>query len=81
MLSAYIAAAMARAHYEIIENGDEPYYGSIPGLDGVWAVGATLEQAREELQEVLEDWILVRVRLGLDVPRLGDIDLNVQPVA
>lgn len=76
MLSAYIAAAMARAHYEIIENGDEPYYGEIPGLQGVWAVGPTLEATRAELQEVLEDWILVRIREGLEVPELEGISLN-----
>jgi predicted RNase H-like HicB family nuclease len=76
MLTEYIRAAMRKAHYEIIENGDEPYWGHIPGLQGVWSVGATLEAAREELREVLEDWILAHVADGVPVPAADGIDLN-----
>jgi predicted RNase H-like HicB family nuclease len=72
---------MARAHYEIIENGDEPYWSEIPGLQGVWAVGATLEAARSELQDALEGWILVGLHLGHDIPPIGDIPLTPQAVA
>ena len=56
MLTAYITAAMARARYRIIEDGS--YYGAIPGLRGVWASASSLEACREELQEVLEDWLV-----------------------
>src|ERR1019366_4851288 len=38
MILRYINAAMERAHYEIIEDA-EPFYGSIPGIQGVWATG------------------------------------------
>ena len=43
MITEYIEAALARAKYEIIED-EEPYYGEVPGLNGVWATGKTLEE-------------------------------------
>jgi len=56
----YIEAAMRRAKYEILQD-DESYYGEIPGFDGVYANAPTLEVCREQLAEVLEDWILIGV--------------------
>jgi predicted RNase H-like HicB family nuclease len=73
MLTAYITAAMARARYKIIDDGT--YFGEIPGLQGVWANAKTLEACREELQEVLEDWIVVKLRDGDKLPRLGRVQL------
>lgn len=75
MLTEYIRAAMRHAKYEILEDGT--FFGTIPGLKGLWANGQTLEACREELQSTLEDWILVRVRLGHEIPAIDDIDLNV----
>jgi len=67
MLTAYIQAAMRHAHYEVIEHA-KPYYGEIPACPGVWATGQTLENCRQELQEVLEDWIVLGLRLGHPIP-------------
>ena len=39
MLLGYLTAAMERAHYEIIED-EEPFYGEVPGLQGVWEYAA-----------------------------------------
>jgi hypothetical protein len=41
MLTKYIQGAMRRARYEML-SGEEPFYGEIPGFDGVYAVGRTL---------------------------------------
>jgi predicted RNase H-like HicB family nuclease len=70
MLLEYIEAAMARAKYEIIDD-EEPYYGEIPQLKGVWATGKTLEECRKRLSEVIEGWIIVRLKKGLPIPPLG----------
>ena len=51
---------MRRAHYEILSD-DGSYYGEIPGFDGVFANAETLEACREQLEEVLEDWILLGI--------------------
>jgi predicted RNase H-like HicB family nuclease len=69
MLIAYINAALRHAEYEILGD-DEGYYGSIPDLSGVWANRPTLEACREELQEVVEEWLLLRLRRGASIPVL-----------
>ena len=73
MLTAYIAAAMAQAAYKILEDGS--YFGEVPGLQGVWADGATLEECRRVLQEVIEEWLLLKVGDGDDIPEIGGIKL------
>jgi len=45
MLIEYIQAALERAKYEIIEDEEEPYYGEIPELEGIWATGSPLKSA------------------------------------
>lgn len=70
MIVEYIEAALAKAKYEIIRD-DEPYYGEVPVLKGVWATGKTLEECRKRLYEVIEGWIIIRVKKGLPIPRLG----------
>ena len=58
MLTAYINAAMQKAHYENLPD-NEGYFGKIEDLQGVWANADSLEACREELREVLEEWILL----------------------
>lgn len=77
MLSEYIRGAMHRAHYEILED-DGSFYGEIPGFEGVYANADTLEQCREELEEVLEEWLLFRISRDLPVPVVNEIDLRVR---
>jgi len=67
MLTAYIRAAMNRAHYELEEG---VFYGEIPGLQGVLAGAKTLKACRDELESVLEGWILLGLPLGHDLPEL-----------
>jgi len=70
MIVEYIEAALARANYEIIRD-EEPYYGEVPGLKGVWATGKTLEECRKKLAEVIEGWIIIRLKKELPIPPLG----------
>ena len=70
MIVEYIEAALARANYEIIRD-EEPYYGEVRDLKGVWATGKTLEECRKRLSEVIEGWIIVRLKKGLPIPPLG----------
>ena len=70
MIIQYIEAALARARYEVIRD-EEPYYGEVPDLKGVWATGKTLEECRKRLSEVIEGWIIIRLRKGLPIPPLG----------
>jgi predicted RNase H-like HicB family nuclease len=70
MLTQYLHAALDRARYEIIED-EEPFYGEVPELPGVWATGETPEVCRRNLASAVEDWILFRVceNIGHPVPR------------
>jgi hypothetical protein len=43
----------------------------VTGLPGVIATGKTLEACRDQLVEVIEEWLLVRVSQGLRIPRLS----------
>lgn len=80
MLTDYIDAAMQKAHYEILPDG-EGYFGKIADLQGVWANAATLEACRKELKEVLEEWILLGLKMGHFIPAINEIDLNIKEVA
>lgn len=75
MLTAYILAALRRAHYEVLEDGT--YYCEIPGFQGVFANADTLEACRDLLQEVLEGWLLLSFAKQLPVPVVDGIDLTV----
>ena len=80
MVSAYIQAAMSRAHYEIV-NDPDPFYGEIPECRGVWAVGQSLEECRQTLQESLEGWLVLRLQKGLDIPELDGIRFTAEEPA
>ncbi|BDI14354.1 MULTISPECIES: type II toxin-antitoxin system HicB family antitoxin [Nostoc] len=74
MLTNYIRTAMHKATYELLEDGT--FYGEILECQGVWANAATLEACREDLQDTLEGWIVLGLRLGHTLPILNDVDLN-----
>jgi predicted RNase H-like HicB family nuclease len=75
MLKDYIQAAMRHAKYEIFEE-DKTFYGHIPECPGVWANESTLEACREELESVLEDWILAGIWWHHAIPPIDGIDIN-----
>ncbi|HRJ43305.1 MAG TPA: type II toxin-antitoxin system HicB family antitoxin [Caldilineaceae bacterium] len=75
MLTDYVQEALNRARYEMIED-EEPYYGEIPELQGVWATGHTLEVCRRNLVDAVEDWLLFSIARGLSIPALGDLRIK-----
>lgn len=78
MLTDYIKAAMRQATYEMLPD-DEGYFGKIPPCPGVWANAPTLEACRDELQEVLEGWIIVGLRHNDPFPEIDGIALDISP--
>ena len=77
ILSDYIGQAMDRAEYDKLEDGT--YGGTIPPCPGVLAFGITLRECETELRSTLEDWILVGLQLGHELPVVGGVDLNTEP--
>jgi predicted RNase H-like HicB family nuclease len=76
MLSQYIQAAMRRAKYKILPD-NEGFYGEIEGFQGVWANAETLEECRDELVEVLEEWIFLHLSDNTPLPVVDGIKLSV----
>jgi MPBQ/MSBQ methyltransferase len=56
-------------------------YGEIPVCNGVYANASTLEDCREQLEEVLEEWILFRVSRNLPLPVIDGIEITIKEVA
>ncbi|MBM4430554.1 MAG: type II toxin-antitoxin system HicB family antitoxin [Chloroflexi bacterium] len=75
MLLQYIQTALDNAHYETIED-EEPFYGQVPLLAGVWATGKTLEECRRNLAAAIEDWVLFSVAKGLPIPAFGEVAIR-----
>jgi len=78
MIREYIQRAMETAHYELLSE-DEQFYGEIPCCRGVYAAAGTLEACRTELEEVLEEWILVRIHRNLEIPEIDGVSIQVRP--
>jgi predicted RNase H-like HicB family nuclease len=73
MITSYLREAMRLARYDILE--DHTYYGEIPGFQGVWSSADSLDACREELQSILEDWLLLGLRMGHEIPVVAGINL------
>ena len=80
MLSEYVTAALHKARYEILAD-EGSYYGEIPGFEGVYANATTLEACRDELRDVLEEWILFRVSRNLSLPVVDGRELTIRATA
>jgi predicted RNase H-like HicB family nuclease len=76
MFEEYLNAGMQQAHYELL-SGDEGFYAEITGITGVWANADTLELCREELRSAFEEWILLNIRLGDELPIISGVYLQI----
>ena len=68
MLTEYLDRKLAAARLKRLKDGS--YFGEVPGVPGVWANARTMAQCRAELREVLEDWLVLKVRNKESVPGL-----------
>lgn len=75
MIRHYLEAALRRARY-LGKAG--AYTATVPGLRGVIAPARTLEACRDQLQEIVEEWVLVRIAHGLPIPKLGRATVRVR---
>ena len=80
MLTKYIQAALHHAKYEILDD-DGSFYGDIPVCNGVYANTSNLEECREQLEEVLEEWILLSIYRNLPLPVIDGIELTINEAA
>ncbi|MBI4340007.1 MAG: type II toxin-antitoxin system HicB family antitoxin [Chloroflexi bacterium] len=74
VLTDYVEQALSQAVYDKLEDGS--FAGRIPACKGVIAFGNTLSQCQGQLCSVLEDWILLGLKMGHPLPVVAGIDLN-----
>jgi predicted RNase H-like HicB family nuclease len=81
MFSEYIQAALERAKYDTLEDGSN--VATVPGLQGVIAVGDSFEECRKDLIEVIEEWIVARIQWGYSIPPIAGhtIESSKEPIA
>ncbi len=78
ILTDYVDRALDTAEYDKLDDGT--FAGRVPACPGAIAFGTTLRACEAELRSVLEDWILVGLKLGHTLPIIDGIDLNQEPV-
>jgi predicted RNase H-like HicB family nuclease len=79
MLTEYIQKALEKALYKFLEDGT--WFAEIPGFQGVWANAATVEECRHELTEVLEEWLVLKIRDRDPIPEIGGVSIRIKEVA
>ena len=77
-LRLYVERALQLAEYVADEHG---VVARVPQASGFYAQGASVEEARSELAEVVEGNVLLALQLGLEIPRLPDFSVLEQDVA
>ena len=77
MLRQYIDAAMRHARYEMLPQEGQ-WYGEVPECNGVYSTAETPDRCRQELEEVLEEWILLRIHKHLPLPVIDGVELAVK---
>lgn len=78
VLTDYVDQALASADYDKLDDGT--FAGRVPEAPGAVAFGTTLRGCEQELRSVLEDWLLVGLKLGHPLPVIAGIDLNKEPL-
>lgn len=71
IIAEYLLNAMAKARYIELEDGN--YYADIFLCPGVWAMGETIEECRDELQGLLLEWLIAAYQGDDQLPELGEL--------
>ncbi|MBI1987838.1 MAG: type II toxin-antitoxin system HicB family antitoxin [Nitrospinae bacterium] len=79
MLFEYTKKVLEKAEYKKLDDGT--WFAEIPGFEGVWANGHTVEECRTELLEVLEEWLVLKLRDNEPVPEIEGISLQIKEAA
>ena len=79
MIFEYCQKAIENAEYKKLEDGT--WFAEIPGFRGLWANGKTVEECRNELITVLEEWIILKLRDMEPIPEVDGFSLEITEVA
>ena len=79
MIVEYIQKAIEGAEYKKIE--DDTWFAEIPGFEGVWANGKSVEECRHKLMEVLEEWLFLKIQDKDPISSVKGLALKVKELA
>jgi predicted RNase H-like HicB family nuclease len=72
----YMTAAIGHAVFEPLDD-EGKWYAHIPGFGGLWAIGKTEEEARQELHSALDGWLYINAARGTgEAPVIDDLALT-----
>ena len=74
MLLQYIQKALTKAQYKLLDDGT--WFAEVPGFDGVWANATTVEGCRQDLMEVMEEWLILKIRDRDPIPQIEGVSLE-----
>jgi predicted RNase H-like HicB family nuclease len=70
----YIQKALTKAQYKLLDNGT--WFAEVPEFQGVWANAPTVEECRQELMEVMEEWLILKIRDRDPIPKFEGLTLD-----
>jgi predicted RNase H-like HicB family nuclease len=70
-------AERAARHVRVKEVDPGVWVATVAGLEGAYGDGDSPEEAQSDLREAIIGWVAVKRRLGLQIPVLEGLDLNV----
>ena len=62
-----------------MDNGT--WFAEIPGFEGVWANDPMVEECRIELQEVMEEWLVLKIRDRDTIPEIEGAEIRIKEAA
>ena len=74
MILKYIETAIKKAEYKKLDDGS--WFGEIPELKGIWANSNSVEECRNELLEVLEEWLLLKIKDNDPIPTIAGVSIS-----
>jgi len=75
LVRAYADRAVRHSRVREVDPG--VWVATVVGLEGAYGDGASEDEALDDLREAVAGWVAVRRRLGLKIPALDGLDLNV----
>jgi len=69
MLTKFIEKNLKKAKYKVLEDGT--YFGEFSNLKGVWSNSKSLEGCKKDLKEILEEWLILKIKDGDNIPGLS----------
>jgi len=79
MITEYCQKALKKAQYRKLDDGS--WFAEIPGFPGIWANGKSVEGCRVELIDVLEEWLILKLRDRDPIPPIDGTKLEFREVA